>query len=171
MESPGAADTKTSRTSVPTTASCDRSSRLDTQSWKLQRWVLCPSLLLQVLFSYTGCPFTSSIATRRIWKHTYLRVLFQLFQFSLSFWVISWREGRWFSAQGCPQTCDSCLCPLVQSWRGPAPSGHCCGKSSSLCEKRQIKLHRDMRRFGAPYFKETRKGTWQGQDEESEHKL
>lgn len=66
MESPGAADTKTSRTSVPSTASCDREQQaghpdLKAAEGALQRWVLCPSLLpagtFQTLAVYSPPPW------------------------------------------------------------------------------------------------------------------
>lgn len=81
-------------------------------------------------------PSSASSTRRRIHEQAYLRALFQSFQLSLFSWAISWRAGRWSSGQGCQQICDSCLCPRVQSWHDPAPSGHCCGKSSSLCEEK-----------------------------------
>lgn len=67
-------------------------------------------------------------------QHTHLRALFQSFQPSLSSWAISWREERWSWAPECRQTCGSCRCPRARSWRGPAPSARCCGKSSSPCQ-------------------------------------
>lgn len=72
---------------------------------------------------------------------TYLHALFQWFQPSWSSWAISWRVERWSSGQECQQICGSCLCPRVQSWHDPAPSGHCCGKSSFLCEKERYNLN------------------------------
>lgn len=148
MELPGTADTKTSRASMSSAASTAAVNRQAAQGWELQqqRWG---------------------------WQQTYLHALFQWFQPSWSSWVISWRVERWSSGQECQQICGSYLCPRVQSWRDPAPSGHCCGKSSFLCggkkkRKVQLKLPRDMKCFGLHYFKETAgkgKLMWQGKSQ------
>lgn len=96
----------------------------------LKRW-WCAAPSLQVLIRHSPSIHLHH-SNKEDLKHTHLHVPFQLFQLSLSFWGISWREERWFSGPECQRTCGSYQCPLVQSWHGPAPSGHCCGRSSSL---------------------------------------
>lgn len=54
------------------------------------------------------------------------------FSSSLGF---SWKVGRWSATPGCPQTCGSYLFPLVQSSRGPGPSGRWSETISFLCSR------------------------------------
>lgn len=66
---------------------------------------------------------------------TDLHAPFLRYRFFSSFWVFSWKEGRWFASPGCPQTYGSCLYPLVQSSRGPGPSGRWSVTFSFLCSR------------------------------------
>lgn len=54
------------------------------------------------------------------------------FSSSLGF---SWKAGRWSASPGCPQTCGSYPFPLVQSSRGPGPSGRWSETISFLCSR------------------------------------
>lgn len=54
------------------------------------------------------------------------------FSSSLGF---SWKVGRWSASPGCPQTCGSYPFPLVQSSRGPGPSGRWSETISFLCSR------------------------------------